>query len=887
MSRVSRGAAEVRITEGNRLARELFSLILIFWGLLLLLSLATWSPDDPGINQVVSHGYDVANAAGLVGAYLSGILIDFFGVGAFVFPAAFIFSGGRSFLRRAGMPWWRWTGLSLLTLCIVQWTSAPWALQNSYLHTVGGGGFIGRLLNGWSRYYLHPAGSELLWFFLTLTSAQVVAGLTWSSLAERFRNRFLDISLKYRERMARRAMRRPAPDVLPDPFAGEKEAAAEYAAAKAAGKAKAAADAEAVGETPAETQTKADSNGTGRLTGMVKSLFARRPKKEAAPKAEDDLALRLPFPPEEQSSRNEASEQEVPPEENFQASVAAFRGLGGLADEEESSAPETPVEPLIQQAADDSAAPPAEPKPEPPVVEVPGPEPSAAPAAAPIPAAATPETPAETAPAQPANIITLPFVDLLSIAEKKGSGTPKEILDMLAMRLTECFQDFNVKGEVQHITPGPVVTMFEFKPAPGIKVSKIAGLSDDLALALKAIAVRIEAPIPGTDVVGIEIPNEKRQIVYLREVLESDVFNKSKSLLTLSLGKDIAGGPQVADLAKMPHLLVAGATGAGKSVCINGILLSLLYKAKPDEVKLLLVDPKRIELSVYSDLPHLVHPVVTDMSLAKTALDWAVYEMDRRYESMARLGVRNIEGYNSKLKSFKGRPPEDLADLEPMPFLVIIIDELADLMLTAGKDAELSIVRLAQLARAAGIHMILATQRPSVDVVTGLIKANFPCRISFQVTSKHDSRTILDTVGAEHLLGKGDMLFKPSGGKLKRMHGAFVSDDDVFAVVDYWKKQSPTVDYDIDFDAWKPEGGSGDSGFSGETGGPGDMANDPMYMDALEFVMQQGKASISLIQRRFRIGYNRAARYVEQMEMDGVVGPADGSKPRTVIKNTE
>jgi S-DNA-T family DNA segregation ATPase FtsK/SpoIIIE len=331
----------------------------------------------------------------------------------------------------------------------------------------------------------------------------------------------------------------------------------------------------------------------------------------------------------------------------------------------------------------------------------------------------------------------------------------------------------------------------------------------------------------------------------------------------------------------MPHLLVAGATGAGKSVCLNSILLSFLYKARPEEVKLLLVDPKRVEMAVYADLPHLIHPVVTEMPLAKNALEWAVLEMERRYTAMARAGVRNITDYNAKISSWGQQPPEGMEDLEFIPYLVLVVDELADLMLVAAKEVEISIVRLAQLARAAGIHLILATQRPSVDVVTGLIKANFPCRISFQVTSKHDSRTILDTVGAEHLLGKGDMLFKPGGGKSKRLHGAYVSDQNVAAVVDYWKSQQ-RPEYQIDFSDWSadPDGGL----FSGGGNETGDISSDPLYNDAVEFVRQQGKASISLIQRKFRIGFNKAARFVEQMEQDGIITPADGSKPRLVIR---
>jgi S-DNA-T family DNA segregation ATPase FtsK/SpoIIIE len=475
----------------------------------------------------------------------------------------------------------------------------------------------------------------------------------------------------------------------------------------------------------------------------------------------------------------------------------------------------------------------------------------------------------------------LPALDLLQSVTHPEGATAPEVLENKGKALMTCLRDFNIQGELVGIVPGPVVTMFEVRPAPGVRVSRIANLNDDLALALKSVAVRIQAPVPGTDTVGIEIPNEIRQMVCLKELLGSKLFNRSKSLLTLALGKDIAGNPAVADLATMPHLLVAGATGAGKSVGINSIILSLLYKARPDEVKLLLVDPKRVEMAVYADLPHLVHPVVTEMQMAKNALEWAVSEMERRYDAIARAGVRNIADYNAKVASFGDTPPEGLEDLVFIPYLVLIIDELADLMLVAAKEVETSIVRLAQLARAAGIHLILATQRPSVDVVTGLIKANFPCRISFQVTSKHDSRTILDAVGAEHLLGKGDMLFKPAGGKFQRLHGAFVSDKEVHAVVNHWKSYL-RPEYQVDFSDWNQDGPA--PVFTSNGNGGNDIAADPLYNDAVDFVRQQGKASISLIQRKFRIGFNKAARFVEQMEQDGIIGPADGSKPRMVIQ---
>lgn len=474
---------------------------------------------------------------------------------------------------------------------------------------------------------------------------------------------------------------------------------------------------------------------------------------------------------------------------------------------------------------------------------------------------------------------SLPPIDLLAQVPASRITVSASVLDRQSQALTACFADFGIQGEVQGVQPGPVITMFEYKPAPGIKVSRIAGMGDDLSLALKARAVRIVAPLPGRDTVGIEIPNEQRLTVYLREIIEDPSFSEAKAQLPLALGKDIQGVPRIADLARMPHLLVAGATGAGKSVCLNCLLLSLVYRNDPEHVKLLLVDPKRIELAVYSSLPHLVHPVVTDMHLAKNALEWAVYEMEQRYEAMARTGVRHITTYNQKLAEMGDDIPEDMRDLKPFPYLVIVVDELADMMMTAAKEVEGSIVRLAQLARASGIHLILATQRPSVDVVTGIIKANFPSRIAFQVSSKHDSRTILDGVGAEYLLGHGDMLFKQSGGNIQRVHGAFVGDDEIARVVKYWEKQRPQR-FELDFADWNTGGENGVEG----NGGASDVLDDPKYAEAIEFVTEQGRASISMIQRRLRIGFNRAARFIEQMEMDGVIGPQDGSKPRLVRK---
>ncbi len=458
----------------------------------------------------------------------------------------------------------------------------------------------------------------------------------------------------------------------------------------------------------------------------------------------------------------------------------------------------------------------------------------------------------------------LPSPDLLGFVKReKKKVNPKE-LETKAALLEEKLKDFGVTGKVVSVHYGPVVSMFEYKPAPGIKVSKILNLQDDIAVVMKAGSVRIVAPIPGKDTIGIELPNDERETVYFTEILNSDVFQESPSPLTLILGKDIFGKPFVADLRKMPHLLVAGATGSGKSVGLNSMICSILFKATPDEVKFILVDPKMLEFSVYNGIPHLITPVITDPKKASTALSWAVSEMEKRYQMLSQAGVRSIERYNIKIE-------------DKLPYIVIVIDELADLMMVAGKDVEMQIARLAQKARAAGIHLIVATQRPSVDVITGLIKANFPSRISFKVSSKVDSRTILDTVGAEKLLGNGDMLFMPPGkSDLIRLHGAYIGDREIEAVAEFWKKQAEPEYRDDIFEKPKINGTGEDKNYLREE-------YDELYDEAVEFVTSLGYASASLLQRQFKIGYNRAARLIEMMEKDGIVGPAQGSKPREVL----
>jgi len=465
----------------------------------------------------------------------------------------------------------------------------------------------------------------------------------------------------------------------------------------------------------------------------------------------------------------------------------------------------------------------------------------------------------------------LPSINLLDDSKEKLSSADDENLRMQSKLLEKKLDDFSVKGKVVAISPGPVITTFEYEPAPGIKINKIVSLTDDLALALRATSIRIVAPIPGKAVIGIEIPNVSRELVRFKGIVASRVFEKSKSKLTISLGKDIVGNPVVAELDKMPHLLIAGATGTGKSVALNSMICSLLYKSTPDEINLIMIDPKRIELSNYDGIPHLITPVVTNVNKATNALFWTVREMERRYELLSEKKARHIRQYNQKID--KENNVKEGRGSEKLPYIVVVIDELADLMLVASRDVEVALTRLAQMARAAGIHLILATQRPSVDVLTGIIKANFPTRLTFQVSSKTDSRTIIDTNGAENLLGNGDMLFLPPGtAKLQRIHGAFISEAELAKIIGFIKDQK-TPEYDKTIVKAQPK--EEDASDIGEY--------DERYDDALALITKTGQASISMIQRHLRIGYNRAARIIEMMEKEGIVGPSDGAKPRKVL----
>lgn len=490
----------------------------------------------------------------------------------------------------------------------------------------------------------------------------------------------------------------------------------------------------------------------------------------------------------------------------------------------------------------------------------------------------------------------LPPLELLYLPKNFSQkiDIDEQALNSTAEMLENTLKEYGIYGEIVNVKPGPVVTLYELEPAPGLKSSRVIGLADDIARSMSAISARV-AVVPGKNVIGIELPNKIRETVHLRDLLASDDYEKSKTQLTLILGKDISGSPIIADLARMPHLLVAGTTGSGKSVAVNAMILSLIYRLPPERCKFIMIDPKMLELSIYDGIPHLLSPVVTDPKKAIVALRWVVREMESRYQAMSKLSVRNIEGYNQRILEAKfkgdlisrrvqtgfdpetGQPifEEQALPMEPLPFIVVVVDEMADLMLVAGKDIESAVQRLAQMARAAGIHLIMATQRPSVDVITGTIKANFPTRISFQVTSKIDSRTILSEQGAEQLLGQGDMLYMASGGRISRVHGPYVGDKDVEKVVEFLKSQSePTYIEDITVDTSSP-----DLNLGGEEG-DGEGA---LYQQALAIVYRERKASTSFIQRHLRIGYNRAARLIDQMEQDGIVSAANHSGKREVL----
>ncbi len=900
------------LTESRKLTREVFGLFLLFWAMLIFLSLVTHSPADPSLNHVVSSAVPVQNNAGLLGAYISGFLNDVFGIAAYVWPLVVGAVGAACLSPAYELLWWRWLGYFFLTICFL----SVGAALDIQLGDIRGGGMIGNAIYARTERLLSPGGSALLWLFVLVIALELAFGISWLKMFKKihifFRGSVAEVakphpplalpwplSVKgWREKMSS-SPRKALPEVCLESKTVDVTPQKPPLETDRAASAPIVLEPHIMPDLVSETEATSDTKPVSQETQDAHSTADTKAQltQDAAPHA--DTVARAPDTqrPQEQDVQGLTSptteehapfaEKDCAKEDCVQEDATEEDGTQENCAEKDSAEAEKSLidaqlipQPLSQQlepcddffATAEPPPPPLIPLTTPPVdtQDMPHVHPDVHPDT-------HEDAPSPQKPQAQSSWVPLPSMELLKRgnANSHDDGGEREARGKALMA---CLSDFNIQGELVRITPGPVVTMYEVRPAAGIRVARFSSLSDDIALALKAIAVRIQAPIPGSDTVGIEIPNKQRHMVNFREILESSAFENAAGPLPMALGKDISGKPYVADLARMPHLLVAGATGAGKSVGLNSILLSLLYTTYPEHMQLLLIDPKRIELAVYADLPHLVHPVVTEMQFAKNALDWAVHEMDKRYAAMARLSVRNIMGFNDKIKAYGDNLPSDLSDLQPMSYLVIVIDELADLMLTAAREVETSIVRLAQLARAAGIHMILATQRPSVNVVTGIIKANFPCRISFQVTSAHDSRTILDLVGAERLLGKGDMLFKPSGDRPLRLHGPFVPDEEVHAVVEHWKKYLPPA-YKVDFAQW----GADDAVRNTGTNATDDNRDDALYGEVRAFVEESGKASTSLVQRRFKIGFVRAARLMDQLEMDGIIGPADGSKARTVI----
>jgi S-DNA-T family DNA segregation ATPase FtsK/SpoIIIE len=782
------------VPTANRRLNELIGLLMCVSALLLFLALVSYSPLDPSWNSasVLIGSHAARNWIGVVGAFAADLVLQFFGIGAFLLPVFPALLGARWFRSRLiKSP----LAKSLGAIWLVMFAPAMLALLPGHLrwmNVIPVEGLLGRVVGDVLIHYLNIAGAYIVCATMVAVALYLSTAFSFSSIQlwapTRFAfvtalwNRYQDwreerIKRKQQKELEKRRISRPVvkTQLIPSRQAPH-------------------------GLSPA-------GSAEPRPTGIEKMM------------AEEH--------------------------------GAAPRSTGGiLAESLETLDSEGPAPgPEVSERADSGHK-------------------------------------AKTTMPRIAGGYRLPSSSLLQRPDEQQVIDADE-LKLLAQVLTEKYAEFEVHGQVTQINPGPVVTTFEFKPEAGIKYTRITNLCDDLCLALKAESILIER-MAGKSTVGIQVPNREREIIFLRENIESQEFMGSKSKLTLAMGKDINGRIVTADLNGMPHLLIAGSTGTGKSVAINAMIMSILYKATPDQVRLILVDPKRLELGNYEGIPHLYTPIITEPKIAANALRNAVREMERRLKLLAARGVRNIDQYNKLFDQDTPSLFEEDSNEKPIPYIVIIIDELADLMMLDSSNVEESITRLAQMARAVGIHLVLATQRPSVDVITGLIKANFPARISFRVATKVDSRTILDANGAEALLGKGDMLYLPSGSaRVHRLHAPFVTEKEIAAVVEFWKAQG-LAEYQQQFlEAPKEEREPGAPGASIETGEEGEAEDDPLYQDAVRLVVEFGKASTSLLQRRLRIGYGRAAHLIDLMEHDGIVGAADGPKPREVLKRPD
>ena len=786
--------ASIFVPTNNRRLNELVGFLMCVFALLLFLALVSYSPLDPSWNSasVLTGSHAARNWIGIVGAFGADMLLQFFGVGAFllvIFPTTLGIRWFRSLKVQSPL------AKSLGGIWLMMFVPAMLALLPGHLrwmHVIPLEGLLGRVIGDVLIHYLNLAGAYIVCATVLAVALYLSTAFSFSAIRLWAPTRFAFVTAlwnRYKDWQQERAKRRQQKEL----------------------------EQRRISKPIVKTQL---------IPSRPASAVATAPSPE----------------PRRTGIERMMAEEETP-------KPAA---TGGILPESLPADPsaDSATDPEVTERADSGHK-------------------------------------AKTTMPRIAGGYKLPSSSLLQRPDEQQQVDADE-LKLLAQVLTEKYAEFEIHGQITQINPGPVVTTFEFKPEAGIKYSRITNLCDDLCLALKAESILIER-MAGKSTVGIQVPNRQREIIWLRENIESQEFMGSKSKMTIAMGKDINGRIVTADLAGMPHLLIAGSTGAGKSVAINAMIMSILYKATPDQVRLILVDPKRLELGNYEGVPHLYTPIITEPKLAANALRNAVREMERRLKLLAAKGVRNIDQYN-KLFDQNGTPSlfAEESDEKPIPYIVIIIDELADLMMLDSHNVEESITRLAQMARAVGIHLVLATQRPSVDVITGLIKANFPARVSFRVATKVDSRTILDANGAEALLGKGDMLYLPSGSaRVHRLHAPFVTEKEIAAVVEFWKAQG-MAEYQQQFlEAPKEERDAAAGGANGEPGAEGEAEDDPMYGDAVKLVVEFGKASTSLLQRRLRIGYGRAAHLIDLMEQDGIVGAADGPKPREVLKRPD
>ena len=846
-------------------------LLLLLVSALLFLSLATWRAADPSLNTSADPAttHLARNWIGLFGALISDLMLQVLGVTSFLIP---MWIGGLGWTwmrsRSGGSPILRWIGtLFALTFIPTVFALLPWHWH--WMHLVPVEGVVGKLMAGMLVGYLNIQGAWVVSAVLAAIGLYFATAISFWAFKEFFEERWIHVVSWY-ERWRNWRLDR--------------------AEARADARAEAAAERESEESEP-EAEVEPVVQTASHKAGFFAALFRRRREPEADPIDEIPAFKRAPMLRDEDEpavieprrpsiwERADDREAPAPVAENWTEIPAARSAVPQPVD----VAPLRVVPSFVPRPAQAARVPDAPPAPRH--------SPSLGFDPAPAPPASQPRATGEiaiheradaevrTATVAPKNVsgFKLPPSTLLNTGEGPQSIREEELREEARVLVEKC-AEFDVRGQVVQINPGPMVTTYEFKPEAGVKYSRVTSLADDLCLAMRAESILIER-MPGKSTVGIQVPNHERETIHLRDVIESENIGKAKSRLTLAMGKDINGRIVTADLASMPHVLIAGSTGSGKSVAINAMIMSLLYRTTPAQVRLILVDPKRVELGMYEGVPHLFTPIITEPKLAANALRNAVREMERRLKLLASRSVRHIDQYN---KLFEGSMPslfDDGEEESPLPYIVIIIDELADLMMLDRANVEESITRLAQMARAVGIHLILATQRPSVDVITGLIKANVPTRMSFRLATKVDSRTILDTNGAEALLGRGDMLFLPPGtSRLMRLHAPYVSEKETAAVVQFWKEQGQAEYVEGFLESPKDER----TAMEGENGEASD--DDPMFDDAVRLVFEFGKASTSLLQRRLRVGYGRAAHLIDLMERDGLVGPSDGSRPRALLK---